>query len=224
MVELLVVIVIIAALAALSFTVLPRMLRKARATEAMSNLRQFGPLLTTYATEHSMTLPAIKGEVTLPDGTKDELQWTEVCLSVLSPDTAVTEFRSKQWWEKTKPFVRNPLYKQWTPMIPGFALNEMLAVNIESAKGNVVTETLSLPISYASITEPNRTPLIAPYNNFYYRFDSGVTLNGFKTTPLKDLLMEDKLSILFVDGHVESVTPNEYVSRELFLMPRVTEN
>ena len=68
LVELLVVIVIIAALAALSFTVGPKMLKKGKATEAMQNLQQLGPLLSTVATENEMKLPAIFGPVTLTDG------------------------------------------------------------------------------------------------------------------------------------------------------------
>ncbi len=63
LVELLVVIVIIAALAALSFTVGPKMLRKAKATEAMQNLRQLGPLLSAIAADNEMKLPAIIGSV-----------------------------------------------------------------------------------------------------------------------------------------------------------------
>ena len=36
---------------------------------------------------------------------------------------------------------------------------------------------------------------------------------------MHDLLVDGKMPIMFVDGHVEVMTPAEYVQRELYLMP-----
>jgi prepilin-type N-terminal cleavage/methylation domain-containing protein/prepilin-type processing-associated H-X9-DG protein len=223
LIELLVVIVIIAALAALSFTVLPRMMRKAKASEAMSNLRQFAPLLTTYATDHSMILPAAEDNEVTVDGstTPAKLQWTEVCLNQLFPDVAVAKFTDKAWWEQTKPFLRNPLYKSWTPANPGYALNEMIAVNVDAARETPSgTESLKIAVPLAAIPDPARTPWIAPGVDFHYRLSTAGDAAAFKSGSLKDLLVEGKFAVLFVDGHVETVTPTEYVNRKLYEFPR----
>ena len=219
LVELLVVIVIVAALAALSFTVGPKMMRKAKATEAMQNIRQIGPLITTYAADHDMKLPAARGPVTQPDGTTSELQWNEVCIAVLFPDTPITEFKTKAWWEKNKNFMRNPLFKAWTPLKTGFALNEMIAENIANAAEEKTGEPLSTPVALASIPDPGRTPLIAPYDDYIYRLESTGESKRFTVSPVKDLLVDGKMPILFVDGHIESVTPTEYVNRKLAEFP-----
>ena len=221
LVELLVVIVIIAALAALSFTVLPRMMRKAKASEALANLRQFAPLLTTYATDHSMMLPAAENNEVMVDGVAARLQWTGVCLNLLFPDVAAAKFTEKAWWDQNKPFLRNPLFKGWTPTNPGYALNEMIAENVEAARETRSgTEPLKMSVPLAAISEPARTPWIAPSEIYHYRLDSAGDANAFKTGNRKNLLVDGKFSILFVDGHVETLTPTDYVTRKLHEFPR----
>lgn len=225
LVELLVVIVIIAALAGLSFAVLPRIQRKAKATASLSNLRQFAPALTAYAGEHSMKLPPIKGLGKDADGVDVELLWTEVCLQQLNPDTPITKFRDKKWWETTKPFIQNPLYTAWKPEAPGYAMNAMLAENVEGNRegGGATGDLQTVAVPMASLPEPALTPLVAPGTTISYRYDTQVELNQFQQGSAKELLVEDKLPILFVDGHVESLTPKEYISRQLYTMPRKEE-
>lgn len=225
LVELLVVIVIIAALAGLSFAVLPRIQRKAKGTASMANLRQFAPVLNGYAGDHSMKLPAILAQATLADGTEQEMSWIEICLQELNPDAKITQLRDKKWWETTKPFAQNPLFTSWTPTNPGYAMNAMIAENVENARqGGGAMDPLAVSVPLAAIDEPVRTPLVAPGVVYQYRYDTLGDVNRFNTSPAKDLLVEDKLSILFVDGHVESMTPKEYVNRQFFIYPDKTEN
>ncbi len=222
LVELLVVIAIIAALAALSFTVGPKMLRKAKATEAMQNMRQLGPVITTYATDHEMKLPAAKGPAVQSDGVAANLQWNQVCLAMLFPDTKPTDLNSKVWWDKNKTMFKNPLFKASTFLNPGYGMNQMIPENIATAAGGAVPALdvlLATQVPLAAVSEPHRTPLIAPFNNYYFRFDAA-ELRGFKTPPLSNLLSDDKMPILFLDGHVESLTPSEYTSRQLSEMPK----
>lgn len=223
LVELLVVIVIIAALAGLSFTVLPRMMRKAKAAEALGNLRQFAPLLTTYATDHSMMLPAAEDNEVTVDGstTPAKLQWTEVCLNLLYPDEALTKFTNKVWWEQTKPFLKNPLFKSWAPATPGYALNEMMATNYDATRQpSSGTDPLKITVPLAAITEPARTPWIAPGIDFHYSLSAASDATAFKSGKAKELLMDGQFSVLFVDGHIETLTPAEYVTRKLHEYPR----
>ncbi len=227
LVELLVVIVIIASLAALAFTVGPRVMAKAKANQCMQNMRQINPLLNTYAVDHSMKLPPAKGPVEQADGTVLDLQWNEVCLAMLYPDTAQEDFKTKTWWEMTKCFMRNPLLNEiakprgWTPLNPGYGLNEMIAENIlKAAEGDPSTarDPLTVSVALASIPDPGHTPLIAPSDNWHYRYDPA-EVAGIPQSTLKDLLVEGKVPVLFVDGHVEVMSPEDYVKRELYLVP-----
>lgn len=222
LVELLVVIVIIAALAGLSFTVLPRMMRKAKVTDSMSKLRQFSPLLIGYATDHSMVLPAIEGNELEINGTKaTELKWTEVILSQLYQDVDAAQFKSKSWWEKNKPFMQNPLFTTWTPEKPGFGFNEMIPTNIEAHKDSSDrnAEPLKATIPMAVIPEPNRTPIITPYDDYHYSLKTQGDAKKYSSGVLKDLTTDGRLMVLFVDGHVDTITPSEYVTKEYYDLP-----
>ncbi len=228
LVELLVVIAIIAALAAISVSVSRKMLGKAQASQAVQNLRQIGAVLITHATDHSMKLPAAKAADTLlPDGTTAVgLQWTEACLLIVYPDTPVAEFRKDQWWESTKSFMRNPMLKEsagWTPLNPGYAMNLMVAQNLAAAQTPQSTADLATVVSLASIPDPERTPIVAPNNISTYTYDTA-EIAKFDESPLKELLSDGKAPILFVDGHVESMTPEEYANKNLDEMPLAPGN
>lgn len=228
LVELLVVIVIIATLAALSFTMGPKMLKKAKATEAMQNLQQIGPLLSTIAADHQMKLPAALGPVLQPDGTTKDLQWNEQCLALLYPDSAPATFKTKDWWNKNKVLLRNPMFEEdakprgWAPLNPGYAINEMIAENLAAAKGPIPAHDILLTISVplAALGDPGRTPLIAPCDNFFFRYDAA-EIASFKSGTLQDLTTDGKIPVLFVDGHVEVMTPDEYLTRKLYEVPIV---
>jgi len=226
-VELLVVTLIITALAALSLTAVPRMMASARANESMQNLRQLGPLLSTYASDHAMKLPPAKAPATQPDGTTADLQWNEICLALLYPGTPPAEFKTKAWWDRNKTILRNPLFKEtatprgWSPLNSGYAINEMIPENLALASTGVVPphdELLAVSVPLAAIADPGRTPLIAPCDDFFFRYDEA-QLKDFKSGTLKDLLNDGKVPVLFVDGHIETISPGEYLQRRLFLVP-----
>lgn len=227
LVELLIVIVIIAVVAALSFQAITKMLAKAKATTAAENIRQMGPLFTSYAADHQMTLPPCKATATLDDGTTADRQWHETLLSLLYTDTDPAEFKKKSWWEKNKPFIRNPLFKEtakprgWTPLNPGYGMNEMIAENLAQASTGAAPQRAELHATgtpLAALAEPARIPLIAPCDNYFYRYDPA-EIAGFKNGTLKDFLFQEKFPVLFVDGHVEAISPAEYIDRKLHLMP-----
>lgn len=228
LVEILVVVVIVAILASVALTVGPKMTARAKATEALENMRQIGPFLTNYAIDHSNKFPAINGPVKLPDGTERDMQWNEVCLMMAYPDVAPSEFSKPQWWKtNTKVFLRNPLLKEdgsatgWKPLNPGYGMNEMIAENLAISMGNAAPsqeELLKIELPMTSLAEPARTPLLAPSDKYHFRYDPG-EINRFNSGNLKDLLSEGKFPIIFVDNHVEQVTPGEYVSRKLYLVP-----
>ena len=227
LVELLVVVVILAALAALSFDVGSRMMFRAKASTAIQNLRQIGPLISTYASDHSMTLPPAKAPTIQPDGATVDVQWNEVCLALLYPDVSPAEFKTKEWWKDRKVILNNPLFKEtatprgWSPLNSGYAINQMIPENLALSSAGVApspAELLAVSVPFAAIADPGRTPLLAPCDNYYFRYDES-QLNEFEHGTLKELMSEGKVPILFVDGHVESISPSEYMNRQLFLAP-----
>ena len=229
LVELLVVIAIVGILAALSFTMGPKMLARGKATQSMENLRQIGPLFVIYASDHSMRLPPAKGPSIQPDGSTADMQWNEICLAMLFPETNPAEFKEVAWWDRNETFLRNPLFKTsatprgWSPLNPGYALNEMIPENLALAStGNIPShdELLSISVPLAALADPGRTPLIAPCDTFFFRYDPS-ELAGFENGTLKDLLSGGKVPVSFVDGHVEAISPSEYLERKLFLVPIV---
>lgn len=221
LVELLVVIVIIAALAGLSFTVLPRMMRKSKVTDSMSKLRQFAPLLQGYATDHSNIFPAIEGNEVEINGVKTtDLNWTEVVLSQLYPDVDASQFKNKSWWDKNKPFMQNPLFATWTPEKPGFAFNEMVPTNIQNAnKGSDSVEPLKATIPGAAIQEANRTPMVAPFDDYKYSLKTQGDAKKYAKGTLNDLTTDGRIMILFFDGHVDTIAPTDYVTKKYYELP-----
>jgi prepilin-type N-terminal cleavage/methylation domain-containing protein/prepilin-type processing-associated H-X9-DG protein len=229
LIELLVVIIIIATLAALSFTVGPRMMIQAKANAGLQNLRQIGPLISTYASDHQMKLPPAKGPIIQSDGTTLDVQWNEVCLALLYPDTPPADFKTKVWWEDNRVVLNNPLFKEaatprgWSPLNSGYAMNEMIPENLALASTGVLlphVELLAVSVPLAAIADPGRTPLIAPCDNFFFRYDEA-QLKEFDSGTLKELMTDGKIPVLFVDGHIETISPNDYRERKLYLVPIV---
>ena len=125
--------------------------------------------------------------------------------------------------------MRNPLFREtaksrgWEPLNPGYGLNEMILENLALAMTGVVPSreelhTVSTPL--AALAEPGRTPLVAPCDNYFFRYDTE-QLKTFENSTLKDFLGRGKVPILFVDGHVETISPSEYEERKLYLVPIV---
>ena len=229
LVELLVVIAIIIVVAALSLGAVSKMVVKAKATKEAENLRQMGPLFTMYAAGHNMTLPPCKGQVAQPDGTSTEMQWHETLLTLLFSETDPAEFKTKAWWDRNDTFIRNPLFKEtatprgWGPLNPGYGMNEMIPENLALASTGVApprAELHAISTPFAALAEPGRTPLIAPCDNYFFRYDPD-EMEGFENGTLKDFLFQGKFPVLFVDGHVEAVSPSEYIERKLYLVPIV---
>ena len=75
------------------------------------------------------------------------------------------------------------------------------------------SQTLGVPL--ALISDPARTPVVVPRNDYHYELDE---LKNEEE--MKPFLLDGKLPVLFVDGHVESMTVAEYEKRNLHLMPK----
>ena len=226
--ELLVVIVIVATLASLAFVVATRARGSAQKATSVSNMRQIGSLLATHASDHSNRLPAPRADVLQANGSYTTLHWFETLVQLTYPSLEPKDWRNIEWWKETQPIMRNPLIdkalgpsrQSW--WLPGYAFNQQCIVNINPegygtswTPGENGRQTYAIPLS--QISDPARTPIIAPYRDWLYRFNTPQLLAD---TNLKNFLVDGKLNILFVDGHVESMPPSEYMSRGLHLMSR----
>ncbi len=225
LIEMLVVIVIIAVLAVASFSVGPKMMRRADAAKSIGNMRQIGALLASYASENSNKLPAPRADVPNGKGGFDQLHWHETVMLQLYPDTDLNQIHNDSWWEATKPIMRNPLCtaktKPWafTWWNPGYAMNVQISENLGKSSGDWSAgggggQAYQVPLS--SIPEPGRTPIVAQRGDWHYTF----TPDQIKDENLTAFLVDGKMPILFVDGHVETMKLTEYTSRELYKMPK----
>ena len=218
LVELLVVVVIIAALAALAFTVGPRMMKRGAVAKSAQNMRQIGSLMMGYVGDNAGSLPGPRPDVTNPNGStvQGDVHWHNALIALAYPDVPLGRM-TDQWYETTKPFMRNPLctkiskpykFAHWNP---GYAINMQIAENLglnrgtsgSWAPGQNGPQNRGVPL--LAITEPGRTPMIAPRGDWHY------VTSSLQSKDIEGFLVEGKLPILFVDGHLETMTPNEYV-------------
>ena len=215
LVELLVVIAIIGTLAALAFTMGPKMMKRGAAAKATQNMRQIGSLLMGYATDHSGVLPTARPDIVDANGkaVASDTHWHQALLLQVYSDLDVKGLDLK-WYNATNPFMRNPMctktskpygYDSWNP---GYAINLSIGKNLKLNKsdswdpGAGGPQTTGAPLH--AIPEPGKTPIVVPRGDWHYE------AANLLTSDFKAFLVDGKFPVLFVDGHVETMTPNEY--------------
>lgn len=219
LIEMLVVFVIVISLAAVAFTMGPKMKRRGDAAKSIQNMRQIGTALMTYAVDHNACLPPPRGEDS--EG-KNQIHWHQVLLEFSYPDVEPGKFGEFEWWNDTDPYLRNPLLTEkskpnaFAPWFPGYAMNRELSSNLgmdsgDWSAGKKGPQTIGIPLN--RIPDTARTPIIAPRFDWHY---AGADL---VKPEMEFLLIEGKLPVLFVDGHLENIRPQEYLDRELDLAP-----
>lgn len=228
LIELLVVIAIIMVLGAAMFAIGTQMIRKSKATLMASNMKQMSSFFTAYATDNQQKLLPCRGEIIQGDGSIDgEALWHEIICSMLFETTDPIDFRDDDWWESRELFLRNPLFqkgetpREWSALNPGYGYNLMLAENYElaqngSAPADALLELTLVPMAF--IDDPSRTPIIAPADNYYYRYDPD-QIDEWNSATLRLFLTDGNFPVLFMDGHIENVKPAQYVDRRFHEMP-----
>lgn len=216
LVELLVVMGILTLLATVVMVVSQKAIKKSKAAVMTKNMQQMGTFITSYANDNQQLLMPCRDPL-------NGLLWHQTMLSMIFEGTDTTKFESPDWWEAHEDIlVRNPLFKKadgFSPLTPGYGYNLMLPENYDAAQGGdgqgTIEETL-IPMSY--LDNPTRLPVVAPSTNYFYRYDEG-QIGEFKTGTASKFLTDQKFPVLFLDSHVEMVTPKDYIKRRLHLMP-----
>jgi prepilin-type processing-associated H-X9-DG protein len=223
LVELLVVITIIITLAALGFTMVTKMRKNADAAKQTSILHEIGPLLILFSTENNGQIPAAVHKQEREDGGFNHNHWAQYLVGLMRPEVPLSTIKTKEWWDSNKPFLINPLWKQpsngRTPShwAPGYALNGGVVNNLGPQKApwpSHATWYGNVPFRLAAVESPARVPIIAPGDDYHY------TTIKADSKAIKQFTVNGKFPVLFVDGHVENVSPREYEANRLHLMPR----
>lgn len=223
----LVVIVITAALAALAITMTSKMRRNADSAKSVANMRQIGSAVGLYAADNSMCLPAAKPNVIDANGNSvpGNIHWHQALLMIVHPEVTDVKEMDLNWYKTNNSFMHNPLFTedygdgkfgpnyQWKAWNPGYAFNLQIAANLGLASKNALSQTISVPLNL--IPEPSRTPIVAPRGSWHFIYDAA----QLKDEAMKGLLVNGKVPILFVDGHVETMPLEEYAARDLINMP-----
>lgn len=215
LVELLVVIVIIGTLAALGFSMTVKMKKSGDAAKSVMNMRQIGGAIGVYMADNSNNLPVGRQDVQDSSGKWTEgLHWHQTLLALTYPGTDIAKFSDEKWWDANKPFVKNPLVnaqskpQPFKPWWPGYAINLQISSNLFPGNSDWAPGAggpQARKINLSMIPDSAKTPIVAPRGDWHY------SSNDLLEKGIKDFLVDGKLPILFVDGHVETMTPNEYV-------------
>lgn len=200
LIELLVVIAIIAILAAILFPVFSRARESARRAQCVSNIKQLGLGFLMYADDHDGRIPPFQAYYRLQGG-----QW------VVPPGGVVSYTKSNQI--DLCPSL-NKIERQAAKTLPwSYTMNAYCTW--VGASGSHVNhpvhsaEYVGIPMSmYPS---PSRTPLLVDENKDWTR---GTPVNDFAFVN-EDFIADrhgGKGTILFLDGHVETVDGGERMS------------
>lgn len=225
--ELLVVILIIAALAAIAVTMTSKMRLNADSAKSVANMRQIGSVLGLYAADNSMRLPAAKPNVIDANGNSvpGNAHWHQALLMIVHPEVTDVAQMNLKWYKSNNVFLHNPLFTenygggrfganyQWKPWNPGYAFNLRIASNLGLASRNAFSQTIPVPLNL--IPQPERTPIVAPRGDWHFVYDAA----QLSDQAMQGLLVNGKVPILFVDGHVETMPLKEYADRGLINMP-----
>ena len=223
LIELLVVIAIIAILAAILFPVFAKAREKARQTTCASNLKQLGTAVNMYVQDYDEIMPPYyyydPGLVSYPNG-----------------DPAAYGGNILTWYHILNPYLKSynvfncpdcpNLYEGGYTSYPGGKTNPSLLV--DGAYGanmfvfSVDWQIPGIPVTttLASIKMPSDTPFVSDTHSFD---DSGAGAimpvvmpyhgQGFGTP---NPIHSNMANMLFVDGHVKAVTPNQWMTTTPF--------
>lgn len=220
LVELLVVIVIVAALGSFAFFAGKRAINRANQATAMSNMKQLSNLVQLFAADHnSIVVNVNKTEI---DG--QTRLWAEHLLVVLSPDLAQDSNYSKSHGDalgrSIGTFSDPKALKQAGGVLPDSGHSGWRTFGYNNRIGSFVPETPGLPgfsngaKTTHQVTAPNKLILLAQakLNGTSYPFNAQP--GDAKNNRVDFELYDGKSLVGFFDGHVELFGKTNYPANE----------
>ena len=215
LVELLVVIVIMAALAAVAFTIGPRMKKRGESVKNIQTMRQVGALSAMYSAENSNRLVPLRTDVQDASGNwAIGMDWPIALLIHAYPQATVNQLKDRKWWVATKPFMYNSMIinnlktDKFTPGKNGFGMNSMLGykLNPPGTWGNPGDNgSQSRGVDISKIDRPSRTVLFSTTPDYHFNN------NTFTQPACLPLIVDGKVPMMFVDGHTETIAIRNYL-------------
>jgi len=223
LIELLVVIAIIAILAAILFPVFARAKEKANQTQCVSNLRQIGLAFRMYTNDYHGMMPGGNNMVftssifephhpSAPNGDYlndiDSCDWDNL--------SSATRMLCSEWPCLLEPYIRNramfycPSAIRSSPDIPirpGYCWNAAGLWRVRLSRLQYPSETYMVMdgwIDFIGYFQKRRT-----MRSVYPKFDlAGYPTQAEYTTPKSGFRHNNSCNVVFVDGHVKSLTHN----------------
>lgn len=193
LIELLTVVAIIGVLAGLVFAIVPKVLRNARKTQCVSNLRQIGAAMNLYASERKGVYLSPNNEVIQPDGSTITRSWWILLGTYLDPKYGVGNVQQNQV------YLCPEAHTSFDPVVP----RRTYALNTEGTDEKIPNRVLS-------ISKPAQTLFVIDaakegagpdsYTRFRYTATPQI---GISADPRHD----GRFNALFVDGHVAALQP-----------------
>lgn len=219
LVELLVVMVIVATLAGLTSAFLPKALRKGAQTKSIQQMRQMSSALELYAKDHANRIPPV---VTPQEESeeKKETPWFYYLEQLTSNKDLEVYFKDKWWQDNRSSIYRNPMHpkKNVTAKSTGYAMNASLAYNIAVSRGDKLDldDAKYVGVNLNAVQDGTKVPIVIPHWGWSYVGDK----KEMSDKRFEPYLVSDRIPVLFLDSHVDLMTPKEYAKRELNLIPK----
>lgn len=219
LVEILVVIAILAVLAGTTAIMAPKILKKGKQAESIENMKQMTTLMMSHANDNNNRLPAPMTPAADNEEGGRDAYWHAVLQHEVSGET-IDRYLTDRWWKENKSIFINPLHpkKDIKAKSVGYAMNAALGTNIALTRGEQLSieESKVTGINTNTIREPERSPIVVPHWDWFYVLDSSES-NSKKFEPY---IINDRIPVLFLDGHIETMTLKEYTKRDLNKMPK----
>ena len=219
LVEILVVIAILAVLAGATAFMAPKILRKGRQAGAIENMKEMTTLMVSHANDNGNRLPAPMTPASENENGGRDAYWYAVLQHEVSGEQ-LDDYLTDRWWKENKSIFINPLHpkKDLKAKSVGYAMNAALGTNIALTRGEElgIEESKTTGINLNTVREPERSPVVIPHWDWFYTMDSGES-GSKKFDPY---IINDRIPVLFLDGHIETITLKEYKKRELDKMPK----
>ncbi|WAC20481.1 type II secretion system protein [Luteolibacter sp. SL250] len=223
LIELLVVISIVAVLSTLAAVMAPKILKKSAQTKTVQSMQRMASSLRLYANDHANRIPPPMTPAS-ENEEKDDIYWFTYLEEQTSGKT-LDELLKDGYWKQTKSsdFV-NPTIpkKDLKHDSVGYAMNGALATNIALNRGEDLDPELALttPVNLLTVRNPERTPIIRPHWTWSYKGDKAEASDK----KLLPYLAGGTLPVLYLDGHVETMTPVAYTTKGLHEVPKVEKD